>query len=295
MWLKHAVRVLHGARTLAACQNHNLTYCKASIGTLGLVQGWGHCSHQKTLPQGCQPSLQPLCFGAVCCGAVFSPPRRLPRAGRAPGPGSPSTVPGWGPGGAARCERSPAPPLGATPSRSRCGAASSPAGWAPRGRPPPPPAAPPTAAAAAAQRRGPWRQPPEQRAGAGLPRKDGREGGKGRRPAMSAPARGLRAARPALSNGRAPAPPAAAPTAQPCPAWFSFSLQEARWNGDERSSNTVTSLSAAANALGALEKGWGSAVVGVSLNSGSLESWGFYMASDFHSLFSIKLQRHIKP
>lgn len=56
---------------------------------------------------------------------------------------------------------------------------------------------------------------------------------------------------------RAPEPAAAAASAQPCPGtpagWVSLFPQDARRNSDKRVSNTVTNLSDAANALGALE------------------------------------------
>lgn len=242
-----------------------------------------------------------LCFGGLGSPSV----RRAAHGGRAaPGPGSRSTVPGWGPGRAARCERSPALLLGATPSHSRCGAASSPAGCAPPDRPRPPPAA--TAAPAAPARPGPWRQAPgaEQRAGAVLARREGREGRQ--TPALPRAvqrgcARGPRAALTlsASGNGRALGP---AQHGGERGLGFLVPLRGTA-NSEKRLSNTGTSLWDAANALGALENGreagrdrksCGRTAVG-SVNIGSLESWGFYMASNFHMLFSIKLQRHIKP
>lgn len=223
---------------------------------------------------------QPPGGGCVLEGWVLPSEAGCPqREGLLQGPALGGTVPGWGPGRAARCERSPAPPLGATPSRSRCGAASSPAGCAPPGRPRPPPAA---AATAAAARRDPWLQP--RAASGGGASKEGREGRQGKagrrrcRGRCSAAARGAcgqrgrrcpGAEREGQRPGRAPTPAQSGRcpgTAAKGRVGFLFFLQEAGRNSDNRSSNTVPTYSDAANALGALEngreagKGWWRAV-----------------------------------
>lgn len=227
------------------------------------MRNWGHCSHQRK-PGCCPGHASQACGGRAAVGSrVLGGWVLRSEAGwAAPGPGSRSTVPGWGPAGAARCERSPAPPLGATPSRSRCVAASSPAGCAPPGRPRPPPAA--TAAPAAAARRGPWRQPPLAASWGGACQREGREGKDGGaterdaarlRGACGRPCPGPECGTRAATAALPPRLPAHSPArrAGKRARWFAFFLQEARQNSDMRSSNPVTNVSDATNALGALE------------------------------------------
>lgn len=121
----------------------------------------GHCCTSNTCSSRCSSE-----GGWWFQGGRRVPPRQAPtRRGEASPQAPPhpadlcpphAAVPGWGPGRAGRYARNPAPPLGATASRSRCPAASYPAGCAPRGRPRPPPPPPSAAAAAAAWRRDPW-------------------------------------------------------------------------------------------------------------------------------------------